>query len=100
MSPHIHFTHDSSALNLIMMISHLDTIIDKNTIPDLSCIISHLTLDPDISHTDITDFPEFGFNFQFSQYYHLCRNAKFNFIRNKNLILKYYRNATVKKVFL
>ena len=53
-----------------------------------------------ITGTDITDFPEFGFNFPFSQYYHLCRNAKFNFTRNRNLVLKYYQNVTLEKVFL
>lgn len=31
-----------------MMISHLDIIIDKNTIPDLPCVIADLTLNQDI----------------------------------------------------
>lgn len=58
-------THDSSALNLIVMISHLDTIIDKNTIPDLSYTIPKVKSRYLITGTDTTDFPEFGFNFLF-----------------------------------
>lgn len=36
-----------------MMISHLDTIRNKNTVLDLSCIISDLTLNQDITGADI-----------------------------------------------
>lgn len=47
------------------MISHLDTIIDKNTIPDLSYTIPKVKSRYLITGTDTTDFPEFGFNFLF-----------------------------------
>ena len=40
-----------------MMISHLDTIRNKNTVLDLSCIISDLTLNQDITGADINRFP-------------------------------------------